>query len=198
MSFLSGIMLGLSLIIAIGAQNVWVLSQCMAGANRLVIALVCIICDASLIILGVYSANELQKWLPELLPWFTWGGIAMLLYLAYSSLIRAIKGTSGLALTQAVKVQWWHTALTALAISLLNPHVYLDTVILLGSIGSLQPNPAQFAIGACVGSIIWFGSLVIFSPKLKVMLSSPLRWRVFDSGIAAVLCLVSFQLYFTM
>jgi L-lysine exporter family protein LysE/ArgO len=195
MSFLSGIMLGISLIIAIGAQNIWVLSQSMAGANRLVIALVCILCDTTLIFIGVYSASELKQWLPELLPWLTWGGILMLLYLASGSIIRAIKGTSGLKLIETVKVSWWHTAITALAISLLNPHVYLDTVLLLGSIGALQPNPAQFAAGACLGSIIWFSSLVMFSPKLRVLLSSPLRWRIFDSGIAVILCFVAIQLY---
>jgi L-lysine exporter family protein LysE/ArgO len=195
MSFLSGIMLGISLIIAIGAQNIWVLSQSMAGANRLVIALVCILCDSTLIIIGVYSASELKQWLPELLPWLTWGGILMLLYLASGLIVRAIKGTSGLKLTETVKVNWWHTAITALAISLLNPHVYLDTVLLLGSIGALQPSPAQFAAGACLGSIIWFSSLVMFSPKLRVLLSSPLRWRIFDSGIAVILCFVAIQLY---
>lgn len=61
MSFISGIFLGLSLIIAIGAQNIWVLSQSMAGANRIAVAGVCIICDVSLILVGVYSANELQQ-----------------------------------------------------------------------------------------------------------------------------------------
>jgi len=195
MSFLSGIMLGLSLIIAIGAQNIWILSQCMAGANRLVIALVCIICDVGLIFIGVFSANELQQWLPGLLPWLTWGGILMLLYLASGSLIRAIKGTSGLKVTETVTLNWWHTALATLGICLLNPHVYLDTVLLLGSIGALQPNPLQFALGASIGSIIWFASLVLFSPKLKKLLSSPFRWRVFDSAIAAVLCFVALQLY---
>jgi L-lysine exporter family protein LysE/ArgO len=195
MSFLSGIMLGLSLIIAIGAQNIWILSQCMAGANRLVIALVCIICDVGLIFIGVFSANELQQWLPGLLPWLTWGGILMLLYLASGSLIRAIKGTSGLKVTETVTLNWWHTALAALGISLLNPHVYLDTVLLLGSIGALQPNPLQFALGAAIGSIIWFASLVLFSPKLKKMLRSPLRWRIFDSIIATILCFVASQLY---
>lgn len=195
MSFLSGIMLGLSLIIAIGAQNIWILSQCMAGANRLVIALVCIICDASLIFLGVFAATELKQWLPDLLPWFTWGGILMLLYLASGSLIRAIKGTSGLKLTETTSTNWWHTALAAMGISLLNPHVYLDTVLLLGSIGAVQPSPLQFAFGASVGSIIWFGSLVLFSPKLKKLLSSPFRWRVFDSVIALILCFVAIQLY---
>lgn len=104
MSFLSGVMLGLSLIIAIGAQNIWILSQCMAGANRFVLAAVCIICDATLIIVGVFAANELKLWLPELLPWLTWGGIAMLLYLAFGSARSAIKGTSGLKVTQVIKV----------------------------------------------------------------------------------------------
>ena len=73
MSFFSGMALGLSLIVAIGAQNIWVLSHSMAGANRLVIAAVCIICDSILIIIGVYSANELKEWMPSLLPWLTWG-----------------------------------------------------------------------------------------------------------------------------
>ncbi|MFT6529773.1 MAG: L-lysine exporter family protein LysE/ArgO [Psychrosphaera sp.] len=195
MSFLSGMMLGLSLIIAIGAQNIWILSQCMAGANRLVIALVCIVCDSSLIFLGVFAATELKQWLPALLPWFTWGGILMLLYLAYGSLARAIKGTSGLKLTETIRTNWWHTALAALGISLLNPHVYADTVFLLGSIGAVQPSPLQFAFGASLGSIIWFASLVFFSPKLRNILSSPFRWRVFDSIIALVLCFVALQLY---
>lgn len=195
MSFFSGLILGFSLIVAIGAQNIWVLSQSMAGANRLVIALVCIICDASLIVFGVYSAKELQQWIPEYIPWFTWGGIALLLYLAYGSAKRAFIGSSGIKLDETVTVDWRKTALTALAISLLNPHVYLDTVILLGSVGALQPNPTLFAVGACIASVIWFGSLVLFSPKLKRLLSSPRRWRIFDSAISILLCLVAAQLY---
>ncbi|MBB1371711.1 MULTISPECIES: LysE/ArgO family amino acid transporter [Pseudoalteromonas] len=195
MSFLSGVVLGLSLIIAIGAQNIWILSQCMAGANRFVLATVCIICDAALILIGVFAANELQQLLPGLLPWLTWGGIAMLLYLAYGSAMRAIKGTSGLKISQVEKVNWWGTALSAFAISLLNPHVYLDTVLLLGNIGALQPNPMHFALGACVGSIIWFSTLVLFAPKLKSILSSSLRWRIFDTTIAVILCFVAFGLY---
>jgi L-lysine exporter family protein LysE/ArgO len=195
MSFFSGMALGLSLIVAIGAQNIWVLSHSVAGANRLVIAAVCIICDSTLIIIGVYAANELKEWMPSLLPWLTWGGILMLLYLAFGSIVKAINGSSGLHLTEMVSIDWRHTALTALAISLLNPHVYLDTVLLLGSIGALQPNPALFAIGACIASIGWFGSLVLFSPKLRSLLSSPFRWRIFDTCIAIILCFVALQLF---
>ena len=195
MSFVSGLILGLSLIIAIGAQNIWVLSQSMAGANRLVIALVCILCDASLIIIGVYSASELQEWIPEFVPWFTWAGIGLLLYLAFGSAARAYKGSSAMHIAQTVSADWRKTAFTALAISLLNPHVYLDTVLLLGGVGALQPNPTLFAFGACVGSIVWFVSLVSFSPKLKRLLSSTFRWRVFDTIISILLCTVAFQLF---
>lgn len=195
MSFVSGLILGLSLIIAIGAQNIWVLSQSMAGANKLVIASVCIVCDASLIVIGVYSAAELQQWLPEFIPWFTWGGIGLLLYLAFDSAKRAYKGSAGLGITQTATVDWKKTAITALAISLLNPHVYLDTVLLLGSVGALQPNPTLFAFGACIGSLVWFTSLVAFSPALKRILSSPCRWRMFDAAISVLLCAVALQLF---
>lgn len=195
-SFMSGVALGMSLIIAIGAQNIWVLSQSMAGANRLAIALTCIVCDAALIFVGVFAASEIKEAIPGMVPWLTWAGIAMLLYLAFDAAKRAVLGTSGLELEgQATTTHWWKTVLAALAISLLNPHVYLDTVVLLGSIGALQPTPLIFALGATTGSILWFSSLVLFSPTLKTLLSSPLRWRVFDSVIALALCTVAWKLY---
>ncbi|WP_232373426.1 LysE/ArgO family amino acid transporter [Alteromonas sp. RKMC-009] len=197
-SFLSGMGLGMSLIIAIGAQNIWVLSQSMAGANRLAIALTCILCDAVLIFLGVFTASEIKTWIPGLIPWLTWAGVAFLLYLAFGAAKRAYEGSSGLTLhAEKAAKAWWKTSLAALAISLLNPHVYLDTVVLLGSIGALQPEPLVFALGATTGSVLWFGSLVLFSPALKKLLKSPLRWRIFDSIIAVALCAIAWQLYNT-
>jgi L-lysine exporter family protein LysE/ArgO len=187
-------MLGLSLIVAIGAQNIWVLSQSMAGANRFVIALTCIVCDATLIVVGVFSANELKTWIPELIPWLMYAGVLMLLYIAFSAAKRAVKGNSGLQLDQGKQHNWRITALSALAISLLNPHVYLDTIILLGSIGALQANPSYFALGSCLASLFWFGSLTAFAPKLRVILSSPIRWRIFDGSIAIILIVMSMQL----
>ena len=194
-SFFSGIVLGLSLIVAIGAQNIWVLSQSMSGANRLVIAVTCIFCDACLIIVGVFAANEIKLLMPSLIPWLTYAGVLVLLYIAFGSAMRAVKGSSGLKLTQSKAKNWRLTALSALAISLLNPHVYLDTVVLLGSLGALQPNPAYFAVGACVASVFWFGSLTGFAPKLRVLLSSPKRWRIFDSAMAVILVFMAFQLW---
>jgi L-lysine exporter family protein LysE/ArgO len=197
LSFFTGFTVGLSLIVAIGAQNIWVLSQSMAGANRLVIALVCILCDAALIVTGVYSVQLLQQWLPPLVPLLTWAGVAMLLWLAFGAAQRAWRGQGALHLSSAVQVQSWQkTALTALAITLLNPHVYLDTVVLIGSVGSVQAQPLWFTVGACLASLCWFSALTGLAPKLRVWLSSPLRWRLFDGFVALVLSGIAFKLAF--
>lgn len=193
-SFSHGVMMGLSLIVAIGAQNIWVLSQSMAGANRLVIALVCILCDAGLIVAGVVGAASLKTVLPPLLPLLTYGGVAMLLYLAWQAARRVYLGQQSLVLQAHAVVSWQRTALTALAISLLNPHVYLDTVLLLGSIGALQTTPSLFAAGACVASVCWFSSLTALAPRLKTLLSSKRRWQCFDALIALMLIWVAGKL----
>ena len=195
MSFLSGVMLGLSLIIAIGAQNIWILSQCMAGANRFVLAAVCILCDATLIIVGVFAANELKLWLPGLLPWLTWGGIAMLLYLAFGSARSAIKGTSGLKVTQVIKVSWWKTALAAFAISLLNPHVYLDTVFLLGAISTkFEATRLAFSMGAISASFIFFFTLGYSAKLLKPVFEKPISWKVLELIIGIIMLSIAISL----
>ncbi len=194
-SFFTGFSVGLSLIVAIGGQNIWVLSQSMAGANRLVIATVCIVCDALLIVAGVSSIATLQQWIPPLVPLLTVAGVLLLLYLAYGAAKRAWQGNSGLQTEVQVQLQpTGKTALTALAITLLNPHVYLDTVVLLGSLGNAQPSPFWFTVGACLASFCWFSALTGFAPKLKLMLSSPLRWRLFDGSVALLLSLIAVKL----
>ena len=194
-SFFTGFSVGLSLIVAIGGQNIWVLSQSMAGANRLVIATVCIVCDALLIVAGVSSIATLQQWIPPLVPLLTVAGVLLLLYLAYGAAKRAWQGNSGLQTDAQVQLQSsGKTALTALAITLLNPHVYLDTVVLLGSLGNAQPSPFWFTVGACLASFCWFSALTGFAPKLKLLLSSPLRWRLFDGTVALLLSLIAIKL----
>jgi len=194
-SLVSGFSLGLSLIVAIGGQNIWVLSQSMAGANRLVIASVCILCDTLLILLGVSFIGQMQLWLPPLVPLLTVAGVLMLLYLAYGAANRAVQGTSGLFTDDLVERQSPSTlALTALGITLLNPHVYLDTVVLIGSLANADPAPMLFTMGACVASFFWFTALTAFAPKLKVFLSSSLRWRIFDAIIACLLSAIALQL----
>lgn len=195
LSFFTGFTVGLSLIVAIGAQNIWVLSQSMAGANRLVIAVVCILCDAALIVTGVYSVQLIQQWLPPLVPVLTWAGVVMLLWLAFGAAQRAWQGQGALLANSTVQVHSWQkTALTALAITLLNPHVYLDTVVLIGSVGSAQSEPFCFTLGACLASLCWFSALTGLAPRLKIWLSSALRWRLFDSLVALVLSVIALKL----
>jgi L-lysine exporter family protein LysE/ArgO len=194
-SLLTGFGMGLSLIVAIGAQNIWVLSQSMAGANRLLIAAICIGCDALLIVLGVSSIATLQQWIPPLVPVLTIAGVMMLLFLAYAAAIRAWRGHGGLQLhTTTSAPSNRQTALTAFAITLLNPHVYLDTVVLLGSIGNAQPSPLWFTLGACLASLCWFSALTGLAPTLKRQLSSPRHWQLFDGAIALILSAIAWKL----
>ena len=188
MTFLLGFGVGLSLIVAIGAQNIWVLSQSMAGANRLVIATVCIVCDCLLIMLGVFAVQQMQLWVPPLVPLLTWLGVALLLWLAWQAASRAWAGGKGLQTDTGTQVMSnGKTALTALAITLFNPHVYLDTVFLIGGVANQQAAPLWFMAGACIASLVWFSSLTALAPRLKIWLNSAKRWQLFDGAIAVLL-----------
>lgn len=195
MTFLLGFGVGLSLIVAIGAQNIWVLSQSMAGANRLIIATVCITCDCLLIMLGVYAVQVLQNWVPPLVPLLTVLGVLLLLWLAWQAARRAWLGGKGLQTDNTTAVMSnSKTALTALAITLLNPHVYLDTVFLIGGVANQQAAPVLFMLGACVASLVWFSSLTALAPKLRLWLNSAKRWQVFDAAIAILLSGIAINL----
>lgn len=193
-SLFTGLTMGFSLIVAIGAQNIWVLSQSMRGDHRFTIASVCIFCDVSLIIIGVFFAVKIQAYLPSLLPVFVCGGAIFLLWLAYQAVRRAYAGQYQLDLSSHAEHSQLKIAAAALSISLLNPHVYLDTVVLLGNIGGMQERPNVFAFGAAIASVIWFSVLTYLAPKLKIWLNSPVRWQVFDCLIAVCLIFIAIKL----
>jgi L-lysine exporter family protein LysE/ArgO len=194
-SLTSGIVVGLGLIVAIGAQNAWVLSQSMRGANRLIIASVCIVCDVLLITAGVYGLQEVQTVLPQLVPLLTWLGAGFLLYLSWQSGRRAWQGKSSLHLNAEVVIRSpLKTTLAALAITLLNPHVYLDTLVLIGSVGNQQSSPMLFTVGAAIASLLWFTSLTAFAPKLASMMKSQRHWQVFDYSMMSLLLVVGTSL----
>ena len=193
-SLFTGLTMGLSLIVAIGAQNIWVLSQSMRSNYRFTIASVCILCDVGLIISGVFFAVKIQTYLPSLLPVFVWGGVLFLFWLACQALYRAYHRHYQLSISPTANQTRLQIAAAAFSISLLNPHVYLDTVILLGNIGGMQENPNLFAFGATLASVFWCSVLTCLAPKLKTWLNSPFRWQVFDCLIAAFLILIAIKL----
>ncbi|WP_127560687.1 LysE/ArgO family amino acid transporter [Saccharospirillum alexandrii] len=194
-SFITGFGISIGLIVAIGAQNAWVLNKSMRGEHPAVVALVCCSIDALLITLGVYSVDWVQQRIPGLVPVLTWLGICLLCWLAAQAFWRVWHGSEGLRVAVAgAAVTKWQVAGQAMAISLLNPHVYLDTVVLVGSVGAQQSYPGYFVVGAAAASATWFFSLTGFGRYLGPKLRSPTAWRWFDATVGGVMVLVAVSL----
>lgn len=185
---LAGLALGASLIIAIGAQNAFVIRQGVLGQHVFWICLFCALADALLIWSGTYGlALVLKNW-PSLITIMTYGGAAFLIWYGFKALRRAL---SPHALTQdqhEAKGLAGALAICA-ALTFLNPHVYLDTVIFLGSIANARPagEQAPFAAGASTASFIWFFGLGYGAGALRPWLSEPTVWRAIDFAIAAIM-----------
>lgn len=184
---LPGFLTGLSLIVAIGAQNAFVLRQGLLKKHVLVIVLICAISDATLIALGVLGLGALISALPWLLEVIRWVGVAFLVWYGSTSLRRFMKNES-LKAAESGSGNLKQTVLTTLALTFLNPHVYLDTVIFIGGIANQFGDQKWFfAIGAVTASFIWFFSLGFGASKASVLVSKPAFWKILDVFIAAVM-----------
>ncbi len=193
LSYGNGLMMAIGLIMAIGAQNAFVLAQSLRREHHLAVALLCIVCDAALITAGVFGLARVLTQSPLLLALARWGGAAFLLWYASQALWRACR-PQALQTAEAVPRSRRAVLLTALAVTLLNPHVYLDTVLLIGSLGAQQPIPGAFALGATSGSIIWFSALALGGAWLAPWLARPFIWRVIDISVASMMLFISVQL----
>lgn len=192
-SYSNGLLVAIGLIMAIGAQNAFVLAQSLRREHHIPVALLCIVCDAVLVAAGVFGLASLLTQSPTLLAIARWGGAAFLLWYGGQALLRACRqqalqaGDNGPRPLRAV-------LLAALAVTLLNPHVYLDTVLLIGSLGAQQTVPGAYAAGAASASLLWFGSLAFGGARLAPWLARPLTWRLIDIGVAAMMFAVAAQL----
>jgi L-lysine exporter family protein LysE/ArgO len=184
-----------ALIIAIGAQNAFVLRQGLARAHVLPVVLVCALSDALLISAGILGLGALVQQHPALLEAARWGGAAFLLVYGVMAARRALRPGSMQAADGASGSL--KTALLAcLAFTWLNPHVYLDTVVLLGSIASQQPGDqrAAFGVGAVSASIVWFTALGFGARWLAPLFARPAAWCVLDGLIACVMWAIAWGL----
>jgi L-lysine exporter family protein LysE/ArgO len=192
---LAGFLLGGSLIVAIGAQNAFVIRQGVLNSHVFLICLFCSVSDAILIWAGVFGLGALVKVLPWFVPVMTYGGAAFLLWYGLKACRRALHPTGmGAAGEQAGDLK---TALMACAaFTLLNPHVYLDTVILVGSIANARPDGQQaaFASGASLASLVWFFGIGYGARALGPWLGQPRVWRAIDFCIAAIMVLLAVKL----
>jgi len=191
----TGLLTGLSLIVAIGAQNAFVLRQGLIGAHVFAVALACSLSDAALIALGVTGFRQIAVAAPWFLPAMRYGGAAFLIWYGARNLYSAARSSEALAAGDARASSLAQTLAMCLALTWLNPHVYLDTLMLLGAISTRFPGQeASFASGAMTGSFVFFFSLGYGAKWLRPVFTSPTSWRVLEALIAATMWTIALRL----
>jgi L-lysine exporter family protein LysE/ArgO len=196
---LAGLGLGLSLIVAIGAQNAFVLRQGLLGEHIVPVVAICVASDAVLIVAGVTGAGAALTAMPSLVDVVRIGGAGFLL--AYGALAarRALRPRGPDWLRPADEAGsrrgFLPVLLTCLALTWLNPHVYLDTVVLLGSVAAGQGGQRWwFAVGAATASLLWFCLLGGGAAVLRPVFARPSAWRLLDGVIAMVMIVLGLGL----
>jgi L-lysine exporter family protein LysE/ArgO len=191
----SGLGLGLGLIVAIGAQNAFVLRQGLRLEHVAAVVIVCAVSDLTLIAAGVLGAGAALSRVPWLIPVVCFAGAAFLLSYGLLAARRALRPLALVPDAAGVRAGLAATVGTCLALTWLNPHVYLDTVVLLGSMASTYGRHRwQFAVGAGLGSVLWFTGLGYGARLLRPVFGRRAAWRVLDGGIALVMSALAVSL----
>ncbi len=186
--FVQGFGMGLSLIMAIGAQNAFLLSQSIRQNHHIPVCIICILWDAILISLGVLGFGGFVVAHPQLQSYVTWGGILFLVYFGFGSFRSVFNEYPSDISIENVKRPLKSVVLTTLAVSILNPHVYLDTVVLLGSISTNYEGNGRyyFGIGAVCASTIWFSVLSFCGKILAPYFTKPFAWKLLDGVVCFI------------
>jgi len=191
---LAGFALGLSLIRTIGAQNAFVLRQGLRREHVFAVSLTCALSDAILIAAGVAGFGVLVEAAPWITPVFTYGGAAFLIYYGFLNARSAWRGGAVMD-TSGACVGSLRTALvTCLALTWLNPHVYLDTVVLLGSVAAQYEDRLAFGAGAVVASFTFFFSLGFGARLLSPLFARARAWQVLDAVVAVTMWAIAVKL----
>ena len=185
-SALAGFVASAVLIVAIGAQNAFVLRQGLRREHVLAVVAVCALSDLVLILAGIGGLGAVVLARPSAVTVIRWVGAAFLITYAVMAARRAIR-PSTLTPAERAPATLGATVLTCLALTYLNPHVYLDTVLLLGSLAQRHPHRWVFGLGAAAASLVWFAALGAGAHRLAPLLARPASWRVLDGLIALVM-----------
>ena len=197
--FFTGLSVGLSLILAIGAQNAFVLRQGLRGEHVFAICLTCALSDAVLIAVGVTSFREIAALSPAIEPAMRIAGAAFLIWYGARSALSALRSTKALTVGASSGMTLKAALATCLALTWLNPHVYLDTVVLIGAISTQFPGrQASFALGAMTGSFLFFFSLGYGAAFLRPLFARPAAWRILEATIALVMWVIAARLLMGM
>lgn len=192
-SVLVGFGVGLSLIVAIGAQNAFVLRQGIARAHVLAVVAVCALSDAVLIVAGVAGIGVVVERYPSAVVVVTIAGAIFLTVYALTAFRRAVRPSALTVGEGANRSGLGRVVLTALALTWVNPHVYLDTVVFLGSVANRESGSARwwFAVGAVAASVVWFTGLGFGARFLAPLFEKPSAWRVLDVLIGVVMLVIA-------
>ena len=195
-AFSSGVLSGFALIIAIGAQNAFVIRQGLLRQHVLTVVLFCAISDALLIAAGTAGLGKAIESAPEVLEIVRWFGVTYLIFFGLKSLRSAFRHNT-LTLEQGNLVSRKRTILTVLGLTFLNPHVYLDTVIFLGSIANQFPADKWFfSAGAMTASFLWFFFIGFGSKMAARFMVKVIFWKVLDLAVAIIMFTLATYLTF--
>ncbi|MBN9286545.1 MAG: hypothetical protein BGO43_06315 [Gammaproteobacteria bacterium 39-13] len=192
-----GFALGASLIIAIGAQNAFVLKQGLKRQHLFLTALTCFLCDSLLIVLGVEGIGALMEDFPTLIDILRWGGAIFLVCYGIRSFYSVFHPHALVAaLEKPSNSSKLATLLALLGFTFLNPHTYIDTFLLLGTVGAERPiyEHAPFITGALMGSFVWFFSLTYGASALSPIFRNPRAWQVLDTVMGFVMIAIAISL----
>jgi len=193
-AYLAGLGTGASLIIAIGAQNAFVLRQGLQRRHVSLVVAICTLSDVLLILLGVAGMGLVVQQRAGLLQWLRYVGAIFLFGYGLFAGWRAYRGTSGLQpVGDDIDGDRWRVALACFGFTLLNPHVYLDTVVLLGSVSTRYAGTMRwwFAGGAATASVVWFTALGFGARLLLPWFRSALAWRLLDAFVAVLMLMLA-------
>ncbi|MGR4050779.1 arginine exporter ArgO [Kosakonia cowanii] len=194
--YLQGLMLGAALILPLGPQNAFVMNQGIRRQYHIMTALLCTLSDVALICAGVFGGSALLMQSPWLLALVTWGGVLFLLWYGFGALKTAFARDIDLENAQALRQGRGQIIATMLAVTWLNPHVYLDTFVVLGSLGGqLAEMPKRwFALGTISASFLWFFSLALLAAWLAPRLRTAAAQRVINILVGLVMWFIALKL----
>lgn len=194
--YFTALTLTLSLIVAIGAQNAFVLQQAIRRQYVTAVVALCIALDSILMTIGVLGLGSIIGKSPQLLRWLAIAGGAALVWYGIQALQRMLTPQALTAEDKHSHKSMRKVLLELLLISLLNPHVYLDTVVLVGSIGARQPENLRvvFLLGSCSASLVWFVVLGYGGSVLRPLFAKPIAWKVLDGLVAAMMFTLAYML----
>jgi L-lysine exporter family protein LysE/ArgO len=194
-AMLQGFGMSAGLIVAIGAQNAFVLGQAVRREHHYPVAALCLLFDVLLIGLGVAGAGALVATHPALASAAAWGGAAFVFWYGLGSLRSALRGGS-LRADGGAPLSLGRALLLTTGVTLLNPHAWLDTVVLLGSVSGTFQGEARwfFGLGAVAASALWFFTLSAGGARLAPLFRRPAAWRVLDGAICLIMWSIAFSL----